>query len=322
MATAALAAARRRRRGRAYRREALEGYLAIAPWLIGFLIFTAGPIAYSLYISFNYWDATDTPRWAGAQNYADLLADPRFWQSLKVTFVYSVLALPLGLVAGLGLSLLLNLKLRGMNFFRTLFYIPSVITGVAVATLWLWILNGKFGLLNYALSAAGVQGPDWLNDPNVALYALVLISLWGAGGGAVIYLAGLQNIPAQLYEAAQIDGADPFARFRHVTLPLLSPTIFFLLVTGIIASFQTFTTVYILSGANGAQQHPIGYPEDSTLFYLLYLYQQAFSSFKFGYAAAMAWVGAIISLALALLVFWSQNKWVYYEAARGTKKEA
>ncbi len=321
MATAAPAAARRRH-GRASRKEALEGYLAIAPWLIGFLIFTAGPIVYSLYISFNYWDATDNPRWAGVQNYADLLADPRFWQSLKVTFVYSALALPLALVAGLGLSLLLNLKLRGMNVFRTLFYIPSVITGVAVATLWLWMLNGQFGLVNSALSAVGVQGPDWLNDPNVALYALVLISLWGVGGGAVIYLAGLQNIPAQLYDAAQIDGAGPVARFRAITLPLLSPTIFFLLVTGIIGSFQTFTTVYILSGVNRGAQ--IGAPEDSTLFYLLYLYQQAFGSFKFGYAAAMAWVGAIISLLLALLVFWSQNKWVYYEAQRDNKdnKEA
>jgi len=320
VASVAVPAARGRRRSRAHRREALEGYLAIAPWLIGFLLFTAGPIAYSLYISFNYWDATDSPRWAGARNYADLLADPRFWQSLKVTFVYSAMALPLGLVAGLGLSLLLNLKLRGMNVFRTLFYIPSVITGVAVATLWLWVLNGKFGLLNYTLSAVGVQGPDWLNDPNVALYALVLISLWGVGGGAVIYLAGLQNIPAQLYEAAQIDGAGPLARFRNITLPLLSPTIFFLLVTGIIASFQTFTTVYILSGVNRGQA--IGAPEDSTLFYLLYLYQQAFGSFKFGYAAAMAWVGALISLLLALLVFWSQKKWVYYEAQRDDTKGA
>src|SRR5581483_8653305 len=146
-------------------------------------------------MSFTYWDLTNVPRWAGLQNYLDLAADPRFWQSLKVTLVYSVIALPLGLVAGLGLSLLLNLKLPGMNVFRTLFYIPSVISGVAVATLWLWTLNGQFGLLNYLLSRIGIQGPDWLNDPNVALYALVLISLWAVGGGAVIYLAGLQNIP-------------------------------------------------------------------------------------------------------------------------------
>ncbi|HXT34922.1 MAG TPA: sugar ABC transporter permease, partial [Chloroflexota bacterium] len=199
--------------------------------------------------------------------------------------------------------------------FRTLFYIPSVIAGVAVAAIWMWTLNGQFGLLNYLLSFIGITGPDWLGDPNFALYALVLISLWGVGGGAVIYLAGLQNIPSQLYEAAAIDGAGVLARFRRITLPLLSPTIFFLLVTGIIASFQTFTTVYILSGVNRDQ--PIGAPEDSTLFYLLYLYQQAFTSSKFGYAAAMAWVGALISLVLALIVFKSQNRWVYYEAERG-----
>jgi multiple sugar transport system permease protein len=306
-----------RRRSPAARREALEGYIAISPWLIGFVVFTAGPILFSLYMSFTYWDLTDTPRWAGLQNYLDLSADPRFWQSLKVTLTYSAMALPLGLAAGLGLSLLLNLKLPGMRIFRTLFYIPSVITGVAVAALWLWTLNGQFGLLNYLLSYVGVQGPDWLNDPTVALYALVLISLWGVGGGAVIYLAGLQNIPPQLYEAAAIDGAGVWARFRNVTLPLLSPTIFFLLVTGIIGSFQTFTTVYILSGVNRDQ--PIGAPEDSTLFYLLYLYEQAFSSSRFGYAAAMAWVGAIISLILALIVFRSQRRWVYYEAERGAR---
>jgi len=308
-------AAQGRRRSSASVREAIEGYLAISPWLIGFLVFTGGPILFSLYMSFTYWDLTNIPRWAGIQNYVDLASDPRFWQSLKVTITYSVLALPLGLAAGLGLSLLLNLKLPGMNFFRTLFYIPSVIAGVAVAAIWMWTLNGQFGLLNYLLSFTGITGPDWLGDPNFALYALVLISLWGVGGGAVIYLAGLQNIPSQLYEAAAIDGAGVLARFRRITLPLLSPTIFFLLVTGIIASFQTFTTVYILSGVNRDQ--PIGAPEDSTLFYLLYLYQQAFTSSKFGYAAAMAWVGALISLVLALIVFKSQNRWVYYEAERG-----
>lgn len=315
MATVSTPIARRRRRSSASVREAVEGYAAISPWLIGFIVFTGGPILFSLYMSFTYWDLTNVPRWAGVQNYLDLTSDPRFWQSLKVTLIYSVLALPLGLLAGLGLSLLLNLKLPGMNFFRTLFYIPSVIAGVAVAAIWMWTLNGQFGLLNYLLSFAGIHGPDWLGDPNFALYALVLISLWGVGGGAVIYLAGLQNIPAQLYEAAAIDGAGILARFRSITLPLLSPTIFFLLVTGIIASFQTFTTVYILSGVNRDQ--PIGAPEDSTLFYLLYLYQQAFGSSKFGYAAAMAWVGALISLALALIVFRSQSRWVYYESERG-----
>ena len=299
----------RRRRGRLARKEAIEGYLAISPWLVGLLAFTAGPILASLGLSFTDWNITQPPAWVGLRNYSDLVNDEYFWDSLRVTLVYSALSLPLNLVVGLFLSVLLNQKLRGMYLFRTLFYLPSVVAGVATAALWLWIFNPIYGILNILLSKIGITGPAWLADPHWALYALVIMSVWGVGGNAVIYLAGLQNIPAQLYEAAAIDGAGRWAQFWRITIPLLSPTILFLLVMGIIGSFQTFTTVYVLTNGTGG-------PEESTLFYMLYLYQKAFQSFQMGYASALAWVGAIIAMALALLVFKSSPLWVYYEAER------
>ena len=299
----------RRRRGRLARKEAMEGYLAISPWLVGLLAFTAGPILASLGLSFTDWNITQPPAWVGLRNYSDLVNDEYFWDSLRVTLVYSALSLPLNLLVGLFLSVLLNQKLRGMYLFRTLFYLPSVVAGVATAILWLWIFNPIYGILNVLLSKIGITGPAWLADPRWALYALVIMSVWGVGGNAVIYLAGLQNIPAQLYEAAAIDGAGRWAQFWRITIPLLSPTILFLLVMGIIGSFQTFTTVYVLTNGTGG-------PEESTLFYMLYLYQKAFQSFQMGYASALAWVGAIIAMALALLVFKSSPLWVYYEAER------
>lgn len=296
----------------ARRREEIEGYLAIAPWLLGFVLFTAIPIIFSLVISFTHWDVFTPPRWVGLANYRDLLADRRFFKSLQVTITYSALSLPLGLIGGLLLALLLNMRLPGIHIFRTLFYLPSVIAGVAVATLWLWIFNPHYGLANTLLRRIGIEGPMWLTDPQTALYTMVLTSLWGIGGGAIIYLAGLQNIPPQLYEAAELDGAGPLRRFRHITLPLLTPTIFFLLLTGIIDIFQIFTNVAVLTE---------GGPEDSTLLYMYYLYIVGFKSYKFGYASAIAWVGASISLLLALIVFRTQRQWVYYEAERGQSKE-
>lgn len=301
----------RRRRGRLARKEMIEGYLAISPWLIGLLCFAALPILASLGISFTDWDVSSVqaPAWVGLRNYSDLFNDEYFWTALRVTVVYSILAVPLNLVAGLLLSLLLNQKLRGMYLFRTLFYLPSVVSGVATATLWLWIFNPIYGLLNVLLSKVSITGPAWLSDPSWALYAVVIMSLWGVGGGAVIYLAGLQNIPAHLYEAAAIDGAGPLSQFWRITVPLMTPTIFFLLVMGIIDSFQTFTTVYVLTNGTGG-------PEQSVLFYMLYLYQKAFVDFQMGYASAMAWVGAAIAIVLALVVFKSSPLWVYYESER------
>ncbi|MDE0199889.1 MAG: sugar ABC transporter permease, partial [Caldilineaceae bacterium] len=224
------------------RREAVEGYICISPWLVGFVMFVAGPILASLLLSLTYWDIGSAPRWVGLQNYVEIFTnDGDFLQALKVTLTYAVVTLPLHLVLGLALSLLLNLRLRGMNFYRTLFYIPAVLPIVAVTMLWIWIFNPEFGVINHLLSLVGIEGPSWFHSPRWALPGLMLLGLWGVGGGAVIYLAGLQNIPPHLYEAAEIDGANIWRRFWRITLPLLTPTLFFQLVLNLIATFQVFT---------------------------------------------------------------------------------
>jgi len=288
-------------------REALAGYLFITPAVLGFLIFIAGPILVSAYFSLTEYKLISSPHWAGLQNYQTLWQDELFWQSLKVTLRYALLALPLGLVLSLGLALLLNQKLWGVAFWRTVYYLPAVISGVAVAVLWSWILNSEFGLLNTFLRYFGIHGPNWLGDKRTALPALVMISLWGVGGNILIYLAGLQGIPTELYEAAAIDGAGMGRRLLNITLPLLSPVIFFNLVMGLIGVFQFFTEPFIMTQ---------GGPEQSTLSYMLYLYRNAFKYFKMGYAAALAWVLFVLVLLLTLAVFRSSPLWVHYEAQR------
>lgn len=290
------------------RREEIAGYLYISPWIIGFIFFGAFPIVASLLLSFSKWDIYKPPTWVGFENFARLIKDPLFYKSMEVTLTYSALSIPLSLILGLGLSLLLNLKIKGIDFFRTLFYIPSVITGVAVAMLWKWILNDGYGLINYSLSLIGIEGPQWLEDPKWIIPSFVIISLWGVGGSAILFLGGLQNIPETFYEAATMDGASVFQKFWKITLPLLTPTLFFLLLMGIIASFQVFTIAYVINGKVA------GGPENSGLFYMLYLYQKAFKSYDMGYACAMAWVGGIISFVLSFVVYRTQQKWVYYEA--------
>jgi multiple sugar transport system permease protein len=279
----------------------------VTPAVLGFLIFIAGPIVVSAYFSLTEYKLISVPHWAGLQNYQSLWQDALFWQSLEVTVRYALLALPLGLVLALGLALLLNQKLWGVAFWRTIYYLPAVISGVAVAVLWSWILNPEFGLLNTFLRYLGVHGPNWLGDTRTALPALVLISLWGVGGNILIYLAGLQGIPTELYEAASIDGAGSVRRLFHITLPLLSPVIFFNLVMGLIGVFQFFTEPFIMTR---------GGPEQSTLSYMLYLYRNAFTYFKMGYAAALAWVLFVLVLLLTLAVFRSSPLWVHYEAQR------
>jgi multiple sugar transport system permease protein len=292
----------------ARRREAWNGYLFIAPWLVGFLAFMAYPIFDSLYLSFTRWDVYSGPHWIGITNYVLLFHDPLFYQSLGVTLYYSALSIPLNLIGGLALSLLLNTKVRGIGVFRTIFYIPSVITGVAVAMLWLWIFNPDYGLINWILSLVGITGPRWTQDPHWTVPLYVIMGLWSVGGNAILLLGGLQNIPAPLYEAAQIDGAGRWQQFWRITFPLLTPTLFFLLLMGIIGSFQVFTTAYVINGAGG------GGPANSGLFYMLYLYDQAFQQYNMGYASAMAWVGGLLLMVLALVVFRTQNRWVYYDA--------
>lgn len=291
------------------RREAGWAYFFISPWIIGFLVFTIGPMLASLYFSFTEYNIVDPPQWLGLANFRHLFSDPLFWKSLQVTVYYASLALPLGLLFGFFLATLLNQKVPGVNLWRTLYYLPSVIAGVAVALLWIRIFNPRIGLINPLLAKLGIKGPGWLNDPDWAMPALVIMSLWSVGGTMIIYLAGLQGVPTALYDAAKVDGANLWQRFRHVTLPMVTPVIFYNLVMGMIAAFQYFTEVYVIGSANGN----VGGPARATLFYNLYLYQNAFRYFDMGYASAMAWILLLIVLVLTALVFRSSEIWVYYE---------
>lgn len=295
-----------KRRSRMARREAIEGYISISPWLIGFLLFTVGPLLASLYYSFTEWTITRPPVWIGFDNYIRMFTrDALFWQALKVTLLYVLMSVPLKLVFGLGLSLLLNLSLRGMNFFRTVFYIPAVISGVAVSLMWMWLLQPDTGVVNTLLDMVGIKGPGWFWDPVWALPSVALMSVWGVGGMAIIYLAGLQNIPPHLYEAAMLDGAGAVGRFWRVTLPLLTPTIFFLLVIELIDAFKIFTQAFVITK---------GGPLKATYFFLFYYYEEAFQNFNMGYASALALVLMVIILAATLLVNYSSKRWVYYES--------
>lgn len=286
--------------------EALAGYAFIFPWILGFIFFVAGPIIASFAISFLNWHIVIDPHWVGLRNYRKIFTDDKdFIQALKVTITYAAATLPLSLVLGLGISLLLNMKIRGMNIYRTLFYIPVVLPGVAVILLWVWIFNPEFGIINHLLSLIGIEGPRWFYSPRWALPGLILQSLWGVGGGAVIYLAGLQNIPPHLYEAAEVDGANRWHRFWKITIPLLTPTLFFQLVMNLIGSFQAFVSSFVATG---------GGPLKSTFFYMLYIYRTAFTSFRMGYGAALSWILAMVILVITVLVFKSSPLWVYYEA--------
>lgn len=287
-------------------REAIEGYIGISPWLIGFIIFTAGPMIASMALSLTNWRIAVTPVWVGLDNYIKMFTNDRdFYQSLKVTFTYVLMALPLNLILGLGLSLLLNHKLPGMGIFRTVFYLPVVLSGVAVSLMWMWLLQPEYGVINSLLAQIGVEGPKWFWDSDTALMSIVLMSLWRVGGGAIIYLAGLQNIPPHLYEAAEIDGAGTWSKLINVTIPMLTPTLFFQLVMELIDAFQVFTAAYIITD---------GGPARSTLFYALYMFRTAFQDFDMGYASALAWLMGLIILGFTALVFKSSPLWVFYES--------
>ncbi|MEM4847741.1 MAG: sugar ABC transporter permease, partial [Thermosphaera sp.] len=274
------------------------------PWLLGFFIWTAGPMLYSLWLSLTRWDLFTPAVYIGLENYQRLFTnDPDFWQALRVTSIYTFVQVPLGLASAMAIALLMNQAVRGINYFRTIYYLPAVLPAVAVAVLWMWVFNPRFGIMNTILAWFGIQGPNWLGDPNWALWALIVMSMWSVGGSMIIYLAGLKGIPQELYEAADIDGAGPMHKFWSITLPQMTPTIFFTLVMGIIGSFQTFTQAYVMTN---------GGPQKATFFYLFYLFQMAFERFQMGYASAMAWVLFIIILAFTLLVLRSSSLWVYY----------
>lgn len=289
------------------RREAIAFYLFISPWIIGFVFLTLGPMLVSFGISFTDYNLLSPPRFVGLKNYEFMLNDRLFWKALEVTSLYTLAYVPTELVGGLSLALLMNQRVRGISVFRTVYYLPSVLSGMAFVVVWMWLLHPN-GLLNGLLESVGVPRQRWLTNPNTALLSLWLMSLWGLGRTAVIYLAGLKNVPKDMLEAAAIDGANVVQTLFRVTLPLLTPTIFFNLVLSIISTFQTFTSAFVATN---------GGPLNSTLFYVLYLYRVAFEPpFRMGYASALAWVLFLAVLAQTLLVVRSASRWVFYEGAR------
>ncbi len=289
------------------RREAIEGYLFITPWILGFLMFSAGPMLASLVLSTTKYSIIAPPEAIGLQNYQYAFqSDELFWGSLLRTVQYAVGNVVIGVTLSLLAAILLNQKLRGTVAFRTFFFLPSLTPAVAAALLWQWILQPDVGLVNSFLHQFGIQGPGWMKSTEWALPSLVLVALWtGVGGGRmIIFLAGLQGVPQELYEAANLDGANYWHRFRHVTLPMVSPTVFFNMVLGIIGSFSVFSVAFIATE---------GGPAYATWFYVLHLYQAAFRNFEMGYASALAWVFFVILLVLTVFQLTLSKRWVHYE---------
>jgi multiple sugar transport system permease protein len=285
--------------------EAIWGYIFLSPWILGMIFFTGGPIIASLILAFCRWDLITPPEFVGLDNFIKIMSDPKFWKSLYNTFYYTIFAVPLGIIGSIIVALLMNQKWRSVRLLRTIYYLPSVTAGVASAIIWMWLFNPDFGLINYFLGKLGIKGPLWLASEEWSKPALIIMSLWGVGGNMIIYLAGLQGVPSQLYEAAEIDGANLFQKFINVTLPMLTPVIFFNLIMSIVWSFQIFTQVYVMTQGQGG-------PADSTLVLVLYIYQKAFKFHQMGYASALSWILFIIIL-IATLIQFKFSKWVYYE---------
>jgi multiple sugar transport system permease protein len=284
-------------------RENLEGWLFASPWILGFLIFTAGPMLAAALLAFASYDLVGRPQWIGLTNYRRLFTDDLVLTSLKVTSIYALGRVPLVLIISVSTATLLNAKIRGLQWYRTAYYLPSILPTAAVSMLWLMVFSADYGLLNLVLRQFGISGPAWLADKHWALPSMIIMSLWGFGGNMVIYLAGLQGIPTELYEAAEVDGATGLHRWRHVTLPLMTPVLFYNLVMGLVSSLQVFTQGYLMTQ---------GGPQNATLFYVLYLYRNAFEYFKLGYAAALSWILFLYVLILTLLLFRSSSVWVFY----------
>lgn len=290
------------------------GFLFALPWIIGFLIFGLYPICISIYYSLTSFNIFQSPTWVGLANYAELFRDPKFYKSLGNTFYMVLIGTPVTLLAGLLLAVLLNQKVKGLPIFRTVFYLPSIVPIVASSMLWLWILNPQYGLLDKILKALGLYQPNWLMDPSYTKPSLIIMSVWGVGNIMIIFLASLQDVPRSLYEAAQLDGANVLQQFGHITLPCISPVIFFQLIINVIGYFQYFTQAYVLiSGTSGTVNNSLsGGAENSMLFYSLYLYQNAFGYFKMGKASAMAWILFLIVVAVTVIIFVTQDRWVNY----------
>jgi multiple sugar transport system permease protein len=288
------------------RKEQRAAYLFLSPWLIGLALFWVIPIFASGLLSLSQWNIISSPHFVGLENYREMLFEDRtFWVSIRVTLKYMVLSVPLYVALGLVLSLLLNLKIRGMNLFRTIVFLPSVLSGVAVAVLWVALLNPDVGAVNEILRSLGIHDPpNWLQSPTWAVPSVVLVGLWGIGYTTIIYLSGLQNISAQLYEAALLDGAGPWQRFRYVTYPMLTPTILFVLLTDLIRAFQVFDLAFVLTS---------GGPGNATNTIVMYVYNQAFQFFHMGYAAAVAWALFAIIFLITAAQWQVQRRWVHYE---------
>lgn len=309
---------------RTERRQLRKGLAFISPWIIGFLTFLVIPIILSFYYSFCDYSLLQSPAYIGGENYKELMADPVFWKSVRNTLVYAVLALPAGLMVALGLAILLNQKVPGQSVYRTIIFLPSLVPTVASAMLWLWLFNAKLGLINAILSIPPfswiIQGLNlllgilhlptivtpigWLTDPGWALPALAFMSMWGVGHTVIIFLAGLQDVPRDLYESAELDGAKAWQRLWNITIPMISPVIFFNLIMGIIGTLQVFAVPFIMTG---------GGPARATYFFTMYLYDNAFTYLKMGYASAMAWLQLLLILCLTGISFWSSKRWVHYQ---------
>jgi multiple sugar transport system permease protein len=303
----ARSAQERRAQRRAASRDNKAGYLFLLPWLIGLFVITIGPLIASLYLSFTRYSLIQAPEWIGFENYVRMFSDPRWWQSLRVTFTYVIVGVPVQLIVALAIAMLLNEGMKGLAFYRSIFYLPSMLgASVAIAVLWRQMF-GVDGLVNQVLRAIGIDSHvGWIADPSYALWSLILLHVWTFGSPMVIFLAGLRQIPGMYYEAASVDGATRWTKFRRITLPLLSPIIFFNLVLQVINAFQSFTQAFVVSSGTGG-------PSDSTLFYTLYLYQRGFGQFQMGYAAAMAWMLVIIVGAMTAINFFLSKYWVFYE---------
>jgi multiple sugar transport system permease protein len=300
----------RRRRSQRTIREAVEGYLYILPWLIGFLVLTLGPMVASLYFSFTRYSIIRAPRFSGLENYIRAFSgqDRLFYSSLLRTARFALYYVPTGVLISLLLAMALNQRLRGTTIYRTIFYLPTLTPAAASTLLWSWLLNPEVGPVNYLITQAGLNAPRWLASPQWALPTIVMIAIWGTVGGSrmIVFLAGLQGVPQELYDAASIDGGNAWHRFRHVTLPMISPVIFFNLILGAIGAFRVFTFAFMATG---------GGPAYATWFYMLHLYKTAFQSLNMGYASALAWVLFIIVLSFTLLQFVLAKRWVFYSGA-------
>lgn len=300
------------RRGVLARREERWFYVFISPWLVGFLLFGIGPIVASLVLSFTDYDLSGTPSWVGFANFEKMtgpVQGPVLAKAITNTLYIALLVIPLQIAIGLGLALLLNQRVRGMPLFRTAFYLPTVVAGVATIVIWVWIL-GNDGLLNQILANFGIDGPAWLRDPDTVKAGIVMMMVWGGTGGMMlIFLAGLQGIPNDLLDAAAVDGAGPARRLWHVTLPMLTPQIFFNLVLGVAASLAVFTETYVISAGSGG-------PANETLTIVMYIYNQLMKNLEVGYASAVAWIFTAAVLALTAFQFAVSRRWVYYEGER------